>query len=248
MPSRPLHIIHLLNEGLPDAERERLCRLFYDTVYKDAFPIADEAEDPSVWLPLLRRIPPEPSPILHVALAIADDRRPDEVDARSLLGGIVFEYFRRSKAALVTYICVRADVRKRGIGRFLLDYAVDHLRAHSAGVEVPLFAEAEDPDRQEDGASRDIARRRLPVLRKLGFREIPIRYRQPSLGPGKEPLDTLKFLLYAPNGPATIGVSVVREFMREFYEGLDAGHPDEVRMFGSSAPADIQTLELTEQI
>src|SRR5688572_29162940 len=49
---------------------QSLCRAFYDQVYRDAFPKADQSEGPEVWLPLLGEESSPPDPILHLVVAL----------------------------------------------------------------------------------------------------------------------------------------------------------------------------------
>jgi GNAT superfamily N-acetyltransferase len=226
---------------IPENTREQLCWQFYNSIYREAFPVADEAEDPTIWLPLMSGKAPSPKPLLHVVLAATGTDAPKKVEAASLLGGIVFEYFRKSRAALITYLCVRQDVRGRGVARFLLGQAVDCVRAPNG--PVPLFAEAEDPRLQSDQSHRKSAIARLRILDKLGFREIPIHYRQPSLGPGKRPVDSLKFLLLVAAETAGVKVSALQAFMREFYDSLGA-ELDEARTFDGLNTEDVPTIAL----
>jgi GNAT superfamily N-acetyltransferase len=221
--------------------RERLCWQFYNSIYRDAFPVTDEAEDPTIWLPLMSGKAPPPKPLVHVVLAVTGADAPEKVEAASLLGGIIFEYFRKSRAALITYLCVRQDMRGRGVARFLLGHAVDCVRVPNG--PVPLFAETEDPPLQSDESHRKTAIARLRILDKLGFREIPIHYRQPSLGPGKRPVDSLKFLLLAAADTAGVKVSTLRAFMREFYDSLGV-ELDEARTFNGLNTEDIPTIAL----
>lgn len=239
-----LNAVDLRDSALTDTLRARLCWLYYEEIYKSAFPIADEAEDPTIWLPLISSVMPTPSPILHLVLAVGDDRAPQEIDAAALFGGIIFEYFRTSKAALATYLCIRPEMRGQGVAKFLISRTVEALRRHGAGAAVPLFAEAEIPAAQADAASREQARRRLPILSRLGFRKLPIAYRQPALGPGKHPLDNLEFLVFAETDDVTVPASALRAFMREFYASLGAGQPDEVRMFAGLKGEAVPTLKL----
>jgi len=241
-----LHAIDLRDAVLPHELRERLCWLYYEEIYKPAFPIADEAEDPTVWLPLISGVAPLPSPIVHLVLAVSDNCAPQEISAAALLGGIIFEYFRTSKSALATYMCVRPEVRGHGVAKFLLRNALDVIRSHTGGGSVPLFAEAEKPDEQTDAPARALARQRLPILSQLGFRKVPIVYRQPALGPGKHALDNLEFLVFTGGEEASIKLWVLRGFMREFYESLDAGQPDEARMFAGLTGDTVATLALTD--
>ncbi len=241
-----LHAIDLRDAGLSDALRAHLCWLYYVELYKPAFPIADEAEDPTIWLPLLADKSPHSSLIIHILLATGDGRSPQEIEASSLLGGMIFEYYPVSKTALATYLCVRPKMRGHGIAKFLLARTLEILGTPAEASTVPLFAEAENPRDQPDEATQDLACRRLRILAHLGFRKLPIRYQQPALGPGKRPLETLEFLAFTGGAPASVSLSVLRSFMREFYASLRAGPPDEQRMFGDAAPESLPTLSLID--
>jgi GNAT superfamily N-acetyltransferase len=137
-----LRAVDLRDPALTGALRERLCWLYYDEIYRAAFPIADEAEDPSIWLPLIADTQPPPLPIVHLVLAVDDAHGPRDIDASALFGGIIFEYFRISKASLATYLCIKPEMRGHGVARFLIARALDIIGAHAPGVAVPLFAEA----------------------------------------------------------------------------------------------------------
>jgi hypothetical protein len=200
-------------------------------------------------LPLLTGAHQDGKPFLHILLAIPDAAGFRKVDASSVnglspLGGIHAEYFPLSHTALITYLCVVPEMRRRGISELLLGQIVSVLRKNAAGASIPIFAEAEDPAKLPDSASQPTAYRRLSILSRLGFREIPIKYRQPALGPGKNPVDYLKFLVFSPRSQDTVKSSTVRAFMHEFYKGLDAGEPDDARTFAGLTADDIPTVAL----
>jgi GNAT superfamily N-acetyltransferase len=236
-----LHTLDLGASTVSPGTRERLCRLYYDLIYRPAFPIADEAEDPTIWLPLMAGEPAWPKSQVHIVVATVGTSRPEEIEAASLVGGIHYEHFRESGAALITYLCVRGDRRRQGVATLLVTDAIADIR-RTHGL-IPVFAEAEDPDRLADRETRPAACVRLIILGRLGFREIPIRYPQPALGPGKRPVDHLKFLLFAGGQSATLKLSLLRAFMREFYASLDADL-DEAAMFGGLTAADVPTLAM----
>jgi GNAT superfamily N-acetyltransferase len=241
-----LHAIDLRDAALSHSLRSRLCWLYFDEVYEPAFPIEDEAEDPTVWLPLLANESEPSGRIVHAILAIGDDRSPQQIDASSLLGGLILEYYPISKAALATYLCVKPEMRRHGVAKFLLARAVCTLSTHAEASVVPLFAEAENPGEQADAAAQDLAWRRLTILAHLGFRKVPIKYQQPALGPGKRPLETLEFLAYTGGPPTSVDLYVLRGFMREFYASLGARPPDERRMFGDLTAESMPTLSLID--
>jgi GNAT superfamily N-acetyltransferase len=234
----------LSDPALPDDVRERVCWQYYDLIYKDAFPIADEAEDPNIWLRLMRERPAAPQPVLRILLATADRCSPLD-DPSAVLAGIHFEFYRDSGAALVTYLCVRPDMRGQGIAAFLLGRAVETVRSNTASASAQVFAEAENPDSFAEPSMREAASHRLSVLSRLGFREVPIKYRQPALAPGKRPVDHLKFLIWSAEGSAGVKLSTLRAFMREFYSALHAGEPDEAHIFGGLRGEYIKPIALS---
>jgi GNAT superfamily N-acetyltransferase len=234
----------LSHPALSEEVRQRLCWRYYDQVYKAAFPVADEAEDPTVWLRLFAQRPAPPEPLLRILFAIADTDSSQTIDEVALLGGIHVEYYRASRAALATYLCVAPHARRQGIARFLLKQAVAAVCQDAGSVSVPLFGEAEDPESWSDPSLRTEARQRLVALSRLGFGEVPIRYRQPPLGSNKRFVDNLKFLLLSAGGSASVKLSTLRAFMDEFYQALGAGKPDETRMFGAVQSEDVATVAL----
>ena len=248
LPDCPVHMamraVDLSDKRLSAASRARLCWRYFEEVYQPAFPVADEAEDPSIWLPLIAHTPRIPHPVMRILIATRP-RAEGGRDGSQILGGAHVEYFRKSKAALITYLCVRPDARGHGVGRFLLDHLLQKTR-RLASMTVPVFAEAEDPDRGGSVAFRRTARQRFSILRRLGFRALPIKYRQPALGPGKHPVNNLKLLLFTGGAPIGIEASKVRAFLREFYGSLNAGAPDEARIFGKTARHDLPTFQLGE--
>src|SRR5215469_14311630 len=101
---------HLRNET--SKNRERLCYRFYNEIYCDAFPIAKHAEDPDIWLPLMKDHVPAGLPVLHMILAC------DQTE--QILGGVIFELYRATNCWLITYIAVHPDHRGRGIASGLM--------------------------------------------------------------------------------------------------------------------------------
>jgi GNAT superfamily N-acetyltransferase len=194
------------------ARRAALTREFYEQIYRDAFPKSDQAESPDTWLPLLEDVVPEGQPRTHIVLACnADDR---------ILGGIIFEEYRASGCWLATYIAVRPDARRLGLAAGLMSQAVRTSGTNQAN-ECSLLAEAENPARISDAAERARAEERLRILDKLGMRILPIEYVQPTLGPGKHPLDDLLLLCFSPQeAPSRIPAKRISAFLNEFYAAL----------------------------
>jgi hypothetical protein len=237
-----IHPLDLNSPALSEADRQHLCWQYYNLIYEPAFPVPDETEDPTVWLPLMTGEPPADKPLVNILLATAAADSSTGLDGSLLLGGINFEYYRASRAVLITYLCVKSDVRRNGVAKSLLGWTVE--KVHSTYGDVPLFAEAEDPNLQS-ASTKQIAIARWQVLHRLGFRQIPIRYCQPSLGAGKLSVDNLKFLVFAGGKDTTVNLSALKHFMREFYASL-GGELNEANMFHGLTDENVSTLALAE--
>jgi hypothetical protein len=195
-------------------QRESLLSAFYDQVFKPAFPKADQAEDPSVWLPLIdENGVPQGQPVIHVVLALDS--------GENVAGGLIFEHYRISDCWLATYLAIRTDMRNQGIAGGLIEEALRSIRPRGTGRWL-FFAEAENPDCISAKDERSAAETRLRIQDRLGFQPLLIQYVQPSLGPGKRQLDDLRLLCRLPQPDCTqVPAARVASFLREFYEALD---------------------------
>jgi GNAT superfamily N-acetyltransferase len=152
-----------LHEAAAD-RRRALCRAFAEQVYVPAFPVRDEREEPEIWLTLMADRPPPPAPSLHLLVA--------EEEPGRVVAGFVHELYRRSGAALGTYLVVAPDGRRQGLAERLLQagYADLTAEAHALGIKaLPLLAEAEDPERLTARGDQEVATQRLAILTRLGF-------------------------------------------------------------------------------
>jgi GNAT superfamily N-acetyltransferase len=229
-------LVDLRSEVADATERARLCEEFYLGVYKSAFPKPDQAESPDVWLPLLEEDHPPPAPILH--LIVARTRNGPEGGAK-VVGGIAIEYFRRSKAALATYLAVAPDQRRKGLGRHLLANAIEKVSQDNGGVSPPIFAEVERPEAQVTDAQRRSAQGRLSVIAALGGRKLEIVYIQPKLGTQQHVVNDLMLVLLQSSGqiPDGFPAATVRAFLDEFFGSLGQRETPEFGVVADSLPA-----------
>jgi hypothetical protein len=223
----------------PADTAERLCRAFYEQVYRSSFPRVDETEDPSIWLPLMVPDPPALKPRVFLIVV----RQPGH-DA-PVAGGILFEQYRESGDWLATYIAVHPERRHAGMARRLIDGMVEAIADVSAGAAWHLFAEAEDPTRLpecEQAAGWD----RLSTLSALGFRWVQMDYVQPALGPDKHPVHDLLLLCWQPPGTGAAPTPAqLNGFMQEFYRATDqSGAPGLAAM--QAQLAGMQALSLLD--
>jgi hypothetical protein len=230
-------LIDLRSEVADATERARLCEEFFSGVYKAAFPKPNQTETPDVWLPLLSGDHPSPIPILHIIVA----RQPSPIDGgERVVGGIVVEYFRRSGTALATYLAVAPEEQRRGLGRRLLDKAIDKVSIDNGGSPPPIFAEVERPGSQNSEMDRRAAQRRLSVIAALGGRRLEFAYIQPKLGVHQEAINDLMLVLLEPGGPISNGVprATLEPFLDEFYGSLGQREAPEFNVVINSLPAD----------
>jgi len=174
----------------PADRRERLCRAFYDDIYRDSFPELDEAEDPDIWPPLMRCDPPRDKPRVFL---IAACEGVSDADGERVLGGIIFELYARSGDWLATYIAVRAVQRGAGLGKALFEQMLKAIAELAPDPGWQLYAEAEN-QLCCSGPRRAEMYRRLIMLSSFGLRHLPFNYVQPALAPGKQQLAGLLFL------------------------------------------------------
>ena len=202
--------------ALTGADLPLLAR-FYDELYLPAF--AHQREPREVWDAELRA----PAATLHRVILLAGAGLEAAATAR-LDGGVVGEWYPRSRCGLLTYLVVAPGARARGLGRGLLDGARAALTAHAratGGEVTAIFGEVADPAASGDPE----AAVRLARFWRWGARVVDARYVQPALGPGLTRDRHLRLIAFFDGPPpATLPGAIVAGFLREFYaitEGID---------------------------
>jgi GNAT superfamily N-acetyltransferase len=140
---------------------------FYYMVLKPAFPPEELEDVETVRARYHVRRPPVPGLVVLLA--------------GEPMGGALGEHFADSNIVLLDYLAVRADRRGNGVGRELLDRALVSWREHLAPTAI--FAEVENPRGRSAGPHGDPAAR-LRFYQRAGGKMLPLRYFQPSIGPG----------------------------------------------------------------
>jgi len=107
-------------------------------------------------------------------------------DGRTISGGIVFEYYKESGCALITYFVVDARYRKQGVVKYLISRALQKLQQTAKehkreNVEI-AFAET-NATGVEDGVMPSTVRHK--IMQRLGFAHVGCEYIQPPLDEGK---------------------------------------------------------------
>jgi len=150
-----------------------------------------------------------------------------KTDERTISGGIVFEYYKESSCALVTYFVVDTRYRKQGVVKTLLKRTLKQLtetaKAHGKDGCSVTFAET-NATGIEDGVMPSTVRHK--IMQRLGMGHVGCEYIQPPLDEGKEECYDLILLAYL-ESPAikkdgqkyTVPAEPVKVFLQEFARG-----------------------------
>ena len=178
---------------LPDDEP--LLDRFYADVYLPAF--AHQREPLETWKQRLAGGPYD----LTIAIEHEDG---------APIAGVAFEHYRESRTGLITYGVVAPHARRRGLGRALIDHAVESLRGRGATL---VLGELHDPAKGGDPG-------RLARFRRWGARVVDVPYVQPDLGFGRD-RELLLIAFHPRQGP----IAGLAAFFHEFFRHNEGGDP-----------------------
>jgi GNAT superfamily N-acetyltransferase len=182
---------------------------FHRGLYSEAF--SAQAEPLDAWLRALRGEAPYR---MFVQLARAE---------QTIVGGITYELYPRSRCGFVTYMVVASQSRRSGLGRRLLDEATRSLYEQAARA---VFGEVNDP-RTREGKTHETADekwQRLERFQRWGARVVEVPYVQPALGAGLERDRGLCLVAFGAQDRSLPG-TLVADFYDELYAATEAGPP-----------------------
>lgn len=169
-------------------------------------------------------------------------------------GGLIAEFYPKSRCVLLTYIFVHPDFRGQGVASKFIKTdkkrGVPGLLRHiekrfKTRVQAVLF-ESNNPMKTEEANDSMPPADRLARFYKLGGKRFPFEYRQPPLGDNLGEVDNLFLCSF----PALTGHSFVMprqmlvEFLAEFQESLKEFHP----LFESKPGIFNEDLALAQQL
>jgi GNAT superfamily N-acetyltransferase len=209
---------------LRNARDDELLEELYERLYVPSFPVPEEREDPSIWMPLLWEPQSVDGIVLHAFVAGADL---DEPGPRRIAGLVFCEHYPRSASGLISYLAVDPDERYAGLGRCLVETAIEALHADAGRAGRPLkavFAEIHDPERVEAGADVMDPTERASFFARLSARRVRIPYVQPELRHGGRRARNLHLIAFPLDGDAiSLDAADVRTFLHDVYSaaGID---------------------------
>lgn len=135
------------------------------------------------------------------------------------VGFLIFEIYKRSNCALLTYVAVRSDCRGQGIFKLMFEEADKIFRSKDVKA---VYAEIHNPQLEVSKNDLMNSNERLQVFQKMGAEILPIKYVQPPLDEESGPSKDLLLLTFNP----AQGMNHARSFLHEFYQCLNVADPD----------------------
>lgn len=220
-PDIPKHVSSKGDADAPtvvmDLANWELVERFYKGVYSKEFSDESTADGLATWHRLLQSN--ASNSVFQFSLVLAPEGQ----------GGLVLMHFLQpSEVTLATFLVVDVEQRGMGLGKRLLAEGVKHTRdlRRRLGHRLPLMIVAEVDDfprilaaSAQHPALREAYAQRLSFLASAGFLEAPVRYQQPALSAGTEPVEFI-LLDYVPNFQGDRGhfdVQRYAQFLKQFY-------------------------------
>ena len=182
--------------------------LFYAGMYSESFAADDERESLDNIVKYLKESQAYREWAFHVLLA--------KDESGGIVGGAVFDYFRKSNSTAVEFLVVDSKFRGRGLGTRLFRQIVkiadeDARKAGNTSCELVL-CEVESPETSSDKTLMHLHFWGGNWMRRLDFS-----YVQPPLAIGKHPVEGLWLLAKSrDNSAASIPADTLKAFLRDY--------------------------------
>lgn len=183
---------------------------FYTDVYMEAFPDDDERESFDNFLKYLKRAVGAKEYKYHIVLA------KDESDR--VIGGCIFNYYRKSNAGVIEFLAVRSDLQSSGVGTQIFKHIRSILSedAHQM-TGKPLDYICCEIDSPEHSVAS--VKKYLYFWNKNKFWHADFDYVQPALSAGQKPVTGLWFTvspqrLSSESVPARLVLDVLYDYIK----------------------------------
>jgi len=215
--------------NLRESYSEALLSRFYNDLMKKNFPIEDELEPLETWI---SKIDPAQASKLHandyifnVLLALDPTNKIAGTDDEVIAGGIVFEYYKQSNCALITYFVVETEYRRGGLVKLLIQRALPILNQASlknVNKSCDLILAETNATGVEDGVMESTVRHK--IMQRLGFMELKFEYTQPPLDEEMDPVFDLLLICHElspaiitrKDGKKVVPVEKITGFLNDF--------------------------------
>ena len=155
---------------------------FYTDIYMEAFPDDDEREGFDNLLKYLKCAANAKEYKYHIILA--------EDDTNRIVGGCIFNYYKKSNTGVIEFLAVRSDLQSSGIGTMLYKHvkamlSEDAHRMLGRSIDY-ISCEIDSPE-----YSKSEIKKYLYFWNKNNFWHLDFNYVQPALSAGQKPVTGL---------------------------------------------------------
>ncbi len=184
----PTNLVEYVDVSLDSPESISDFGQFYTDIYMEAFPDDNERETFDNFLKYLKRSADATEYKYHVVLAKGETGR--------IVGGCVFNYYKKSNTGVIEFLAVRSDMQSCGIGSVLYNHVLSMLSEDAYRiVKKPLEYVCCEIDSPE--YSKAEIKKYLYFWNKNNFWHLDFDYVQPALSAGQEPVRGL-WLIVSP--------------------------------------------------
>lgn len=145
---------------------------FYTDIYLDAFPDENEREELGNFLKYLKRAMNAEEYRYHIVLAKDENDR--------IVGGCIFNYFKKSNTGVIEFLAVRANLQSRGIGTIIYKHVLSVLAKDARQMNAKMLdyvcCEIDSPK-----CSKAKIKKHLYFWNKNNFWRVNFDYIQPAL-------------------------------------------------------------------
>ena len=179
---------------------------FYTSIYMDCFPDRDERESFDNILGYLHQAKGQEEYTYHIILL---------KDKGKIVGGAIFDYFKRTNSAIIEFIAVKRELQSSGLGTVLFK-KIQQILSFQANVFAKkdidnIFCEIDSP--MYSSAS---VKKYLYFWKKNNFKHIAFDYLQPALSSGQNPVRGLWFTVLTKSAQETVDTGLLRTVLFDY--------------------------------
>jgi len=189
---------------------------FYTEIYMEAFPNENERETFDHFLGYLRKAANAKEYKYHIVLAKNEQGR--------IVGGCVFNYFKKSNAGVIEFLAIRRDLQSSGLGSQLYRHAVSMLSEDAYDMNrKPLDYICCEIDAPE--YSKAEIKKYLYFWNKNNYWHLKFKYIQPALSVDQDSVEGLWFTIspqreWSKSLPGNLIADIVYDYIK-YAMGID---------------------------
>lgn len=179
---------------------------FYTSVYMECFPDSDERETFDNLLGYLKQAQDQEEYTYHIILL---------KDQNKIIGGAIFDYFKRTNSAMIEFLAVKQDAQSCGLGtlifkkvQLILSFQANKFRKKNIDN---IFCEIDSPM-----YSTASVKKYLYFWKKNNFKHINFNYIQPALSSGQQSVKGLWLVVLTEHIQQSIGTDLLKDVLYDY--------------------------------